>query len=55
MIAKSMIAKRLMAVLSGRRFPAGNRSGFRVRTGLRAGGVLRNTFNAIPPSLRSYG
>lgn len=53
-----MIAKRLRNVLSGlsgRRSPAGGRGGFRVRTGVRAGGVLRSTFNAIPASLRSYG
>lgn len=50
-----MIAKRLMTLLSGRRGSTGNSAGFRVCTGLRAGGMLRTAFNAIPPSLRSYG
>ena len=48
-----MIAKRFL--FRRRHAPVGACRGLRVRTGLRAGGVIRSTLDAIPSSLLSYG
>jgi hypothetical protein len=48
-----MIAKRFLFLR--RRTPISACRGLRVRTGLRAGGVIRSTLDAIPANLLSYG